>query len=71
MIEAVVYFHGPETSWSGKISEREIIARRAFPFRWAARAWARAAWGRLDPKRCGWAVLLDGEPLEFVEAVVP
>jgi hypothetical protein len=67
--ESIVYFHGPETNWAAKVSEREIIARKSFPFRWAARAWARNTYRNLDHSKCGWAVLVEGDPIEHVEAL--
>ncbi|HEY1723955.1 MAG TPA: hypothetical protein VGF89_00925 [Steroidobacteraceae bacterium] len=58
MYEALVYFDGPLSRWSGKPDEREIIWRcerrvRAFAIG-AARARARSLTG------CGWIVLRDG-----------
>lgn len=67
MIEAILYYHGPDTSWNGRVSEREIVARRPFRFVWAARLWARGVHRHLDPARCGWAVLRDGGVVELVE----
>lgn len=68
--EGIVYFSGPESQWSGKVSEREIIARRSFRWKWAARAFAKAAHRNLDPARCGYAVFKGGIEIEHVEPLV-
>lgn len=68
--EVVLYFAGPKTLFSGRISEDEIILRRSCPWRWLARKIARNLHSQLDPARVGWAVLKDGEAVEHVEALV-
>ncbi len=66
---AVVYFHGPKSQWSGKIAPEEIIAYHESPYRFLARSFARSTHGTLDPTKCGYAVLKDGETVEHVEVV--
>lgn len=71
MIEAAVFFRGPLTQWSQKVAEDEIIARRRFRSRWLASVWARNLCGQLNPARCGWVVLSDGEQVEGSDIMVP
>lgn len=66
--EGISYFAGPKTKWSKKISADEIISRHPARWLWLARAQARATHKRLDPTRCGYVVLKDGEAVEHVEA---
>ena len=58
--DSVVYFAGPRSKWSGKVSEDEIIARRQVPFLWAGLFWARSACRQLNMTRVGIAVSFDG-----------
>jgi hypothetical protein len=67
--DAVVYFAGPLTKWRKKVAEEEIIARKQSPYRFLARAFARGTHGSLDPKKCGYVLLQDGNILEHVEPV--
>ena len=68
--ESVVYVAGPKTLWQKKIAEEDVIARKVnVPFQCLARWFARRVHGHLDPKKCGYAVLQDGEVLEHVEPV--
>jgi hypothetical protein len=68
MYESVVYFAGPETKWAEKVSEREVIARFNERYRWLARIRASVCHAQLDPARCGYAVLRDGETLAHIRA---
>ncbi len=65
--DAVIYFAGPKTVWSGKVAEEEIIARQQSPYRFLARSFARSTHANLDPTKCGYVVLQDGNVLEHVE----
>jgi len=67
--EAVVYFNGPLSKWKKKVAEEEVIARKMIPFRRLARAFARRTHGGLDPTKCGYVLLQDGNILEHVEPV--
>jgi hypothetical protein len=67
MIEALVYFASPRTVWQSKVAEEDIIFRRAVPWLWMARWLARSTHAPLDPHRCGWLVMRDGEVIEHVE----
>jgi len=63
----VVYFSGPRTKWSGRIDDSEVIARISTRFQWLAGMLARSTHARLDPHRCGYAVLADGLAIEHIE----
>lgn len=71
MIEAVVFFRGPLTEWSQKVSDDEIIARKRFRRRWLAGVWARNLCGQLNPARCGWVVLSEGVQVEGSDVQAP
>lgn len=69
--ESVVYVAGPKTLWQQKIAEDDVIARKEnIPFLFLALMFARRLHGQLDPKKCGYAVLQDGEVLEHVKPEV-
>jgi hypothetical protein len=70
MYEAVVYFASPRTQWSGKVHTDDVIVRRPHRWAWLARMDARSTHARLDPQRCGYAVIRDGKELEHVGAAV-
>lgn len=70
MYEAIIYFAGPKTIFSGKLAEDEIIMRRPLVFRWAALSHARAVHARLDPQRCGYVVRKGVEVIEHVEPML-
>ena len=65
--EAIVYFASPRTRWSMKVQEDDVIMRRPYLWRWLARFEARSLHAQLDPEKCGYVVLRDGEELEHVE----
>jgi len=67
--EVVVYFNGPLSKWQKKIAEEEVIARKVIPFPRLARAFARRTHAPLDPSKCGYVLLQDGNILEHVEPV--
>ena len=71
MFDLVVYYHGPQTHWAGKIAEREIIARHPMPWFWLARMRAKSILAELNAGACGCAILKDGEVIEQVEASAP
>jgi hypothetical protein len=59
--EAILHFEGPLFKWNGKVDEREIIARRAFRWKWLAEGWAQ---GRLrGMERCKYIVVPICDPL--------
>lgn len=60
----IVYFAGPQSRWSGKIAESEIIARHPAPWKWLARKLMLSAHSGLDATRCGYALLCDGVAIE-------
>jgi hypothetical protein len=66
-----VYFASPRTTWQGKLAEEDIILRRECRWHWLARMIARNAHAPLDPHRCGWLVMKDGEVIEHVELIAP
>lgn len=68
MFTGLIYFAGPATVWSGKIDEKEIIARVSSRFHWFTRWIVRNAYSSLDHSRCGYAIVKDGETIEHVEA---
>lgn len=65
--EAIVYFAGPKTIWSGKVAEEEILIRRESRYLWLARSLAQSAYQLLDPTRVGYVVMKDGREVEHVE----
>jgi len=67
--DAVVYFCGPLTKWHGKVCEEEIIARQQSRYRFLARTFALSTYRNLDPTKCGYVLLQDGNILEHVEPV--
>lgn len=60
MYHVWIYFLGPESNWSGKISAREIIAHYPSPWLWLAKLKAGIAIRDLNQGRCG-AVVMHGE----------
>jgi hypothetical protein len=66
MFESAVYFYGPKTSWANHPHEEEIIARFSSRFRFLAALFARSLHERLDPMRCGYAVMRAGAVIESV-----
>lgn len=69
--EAVLYFAGPKTLWSQKVDASEVIMRWASRSRWLATRVARSTHRQLDPSRCGYVVLKDGDVIEHVKPVLP
>lgn len=69
MYQAVLYFNGPKTRWSGQIDAEEVIANISARWKWLIRAHARSAHSNLDPSRCGYIILKDGIAVEHVEAL--
>lgn len=67
MYRGVVYFAGPKTQWVGQIDESEILATYQARWLWLVRIATRSTHARLDPSRCGYALLCDGELIEHVE----
>lgn len=66
--EAIVYFASPRTRWARKIQEEDVIMRRSCRWLWHARSLARDLHAFLDPAKCGWVVVKDGQEVEHVEA---
>lgn len=64
MYVGVVYFAGSLSRWSGKLDEREIIARHESRWRWHTRMMMLRTHANLDPKRCGYALLKNGVCVE-------
>jgi hypothetical protein len=52
--EVVLHFEGPLFKWSGKVDEREVIARKTFRWKWMAEGWARGRLGGL--RQCGYVI---------------
>lgn len=71
MFEAVIFFAGPLSTWSGRPHPREILARRTSRWRWLAEAKARSVLAQVDGGRCGLVILRDGEIIEHVPARDP
>jgi hypothetical protein len=67
----LVYFASPRTIFNGKVCDEDIIAHQESQYRFVARSFARTTHGFLDPTRCGYVVLKDGETLEHVEPILP
>ncbi len=65
--EAVVYFAGPKTLWSGKVDDSEVILRKPSVWRWGALRLAKSTHAQLDATRCGWVLLDKGAVVEHVE----
>lgn len=63
-----VYFHGPETAWSGSVSPRETIAIFTTRYLWLARARARNIVAGLNIGKCGYAITLDEETIDHQPA---
>lgn len=67
MYRGIVYFRGPESTWSGKVSEKEIIADYGSKWLWAVRAMTLHAYSGLNLARCGYVLFEDETIVEHVE----
>lgn len=64
MWHGLIYYAGPKSRWSGKVSDSEVIAR-VFS-RWEAIARIRlvSAFTPLDSTKCGYVLMRDGTTVE-------
>lgn len=71
MYRLLVYFHGPQTEWSGKLCAAELVADYEIQWLWLARLRARRFTKDLNTGRCGYAITLSDQVIEQFEAPWP
>jgi hypothetical protein len=67
MYDVWIYFAGPESRWSGKMSARETIAHHVSPWLWLAKMKAKATLKDLNEGRCGAVIINDDAEVLHIE----